>query len=206
MGKVYQRIEGRLRAFIEGQPVFFTASAPLSADGSVNLSPKGRSGTLAVLDERTLAYLDFGGSHAETIAHLRENGRITLMWCAFTGPPTVVRVHGRGEPVFRDDPRWPELLARFPPEADGDGLRAIIVVAAERISDSCGYAVPLMEYQGDRELHRRHFGRKTDEEFAAYCAKKEFNGTSVDGLPALPLPLPPRPEAPGGARRVGTAE
>ncbi|WP_462187593.1 MULTISPECIES: pyridoxamine 5'-phosphate oxidase family protein [unclassified Frankia] len=193
MGKTYERIDGRLRAFIEEQVIFFVASAPLSAQGSVNISPKGRAGTLAVLDERTLAYLDFGGSHAETIAHLRENGRITLMWCAFTGPPTIVRVHGRGEPVFRDDPRFPELLTHFDAEQAGAaGLRAVILVAAERISDSCGYAVPFMDYREERPLHAQYFDRKTDEEFAAYCASKEFNGTSVDGLPALPLPLPAR--------------
>lgn len=193
MGKTYERIDGRLRQFIERQPVFFTATAPLAEDGHVNLSPKGRSGTLVVLDELTLAYLDFGGSGAETIAHLRENGRITLMWCAFTGPPTVVRVHGRGEPVFRDDPRFTELLGRFDPAVDGSGLRAIVLVRAERVSDSCGFAVPLMEFQGDRDLHAEYFGRKTEEEFATYCEGKQYVGTSIDGLPALPLPLPPRP-------------
>ncbi|MFI9270567.1 pyridoxamine 5'-phosphate oxidase family protein [Kitasatospora sp. NPDC052896] len=192
MGKVYERIDGRLRTFIEAQHVFFTATAPLASDGHVNVSPKGRSGTLAILDELTLAYLDFGGSTAETIAHLRENSRITLMWCAFTGPPTVVRVHGRGEPVFRDDPRFAELLAHFDPAADGPGLRAIILVRAERVSDSCGFAVPFLEYREDRPLHAEYFGRKSEEEFAAYCAGKELNGVSVDGLPALPLPLPPR--------------
>ncbi|WP_329567261.1 pyridoxamine 5'-phosphate oxidase family protein [Kitasatospora sp. NBC_01266] len=193
MGKSYDRIDARLRSFIEAQPIFFTATAPRSDDGHVNLSPKGRSGTLAVLDELTLAYLDFGGSHAETIAHLRENGRITLMWCAFTGPPTVLRVHGRGEPVFRDDPRFADLLGHFEPTADGGGLRAIILVRAERISDSCGFAVPYLEYRADRPLHADYFGRKSEPEFAEYCAKKEFVGVSVDGLPALPLPLPPRP-------------
>ncbi|GAB2704216.1 pyridoxamine 5'-phosphate oxidase family protein [Kitasatospora kifunensis] len=193
MGKSYDRIDGRIRTFIEAQPIFFTATAPLSGDGHVNLSPKGRLGTLAVLDELTLAYLDFGGSHAETIAHLRENGRITLMWCAFTGPPTVLRVHGRGEPVFRDDPRFTELLTRFAPEADGAGLRAIVLVRAERISDSCGFAVPFLEYREERPLHADYFGRKSEEEFAEYCAKKDYVGVSVDGLPALPLPLPPRP-------------
>ncbi|MEV6211050.1 pyridoxamine 5'-phosphate oxidase family protein [Kitasatospora sp. NPDC051914] len=192
MGKTYERIDGRLRAFIERQPVFFTATAPLAGDGHVNLSPKGRAGTLVVLDELTLAYLDFGGSTAETIAHLRENGRITLMWCAFDGPPTVVRVHGQGEAVFRDDPRFAGLIGRFPPEADGSGLRAVVVVRAERVSDSCGYAVPFMDYQGDRDLHTRYFDRKTDEEFAAYCKGKDHVGRSIDGLPALPLPLPPR--------------
>ncbi|MFI6286357.1 pyridoxamine 5'-phosphate oxidase family protein [Streptomyces sp. NPDC051018] len=193
MGQRYARIEGRIRAFIEQQPVFFTATAPLAADGHVNLSPKGRRGTLAVIDDRTLAYLDFGGSGAETIAHLREegNGRITLMWCAFTGPPKVLRVHGSGEAVFRDDPRWGNLIGRFE-DADGPGARAIVVVRAHRISDACGFAVPFMDYREERTQHAEHFGRKSDEEFAAYCEKKEHVGVSLDGLPALPLPLPAR--------------
>ncbi|MFK0237216.1 pyridoxamine 5'-phosphate oxidase family protein [Streptomyces vinaceus] len=191
MGKLYARMDGRLRAFIEEQPVFFTATAPLAGDGHVNLSPKGRAGTLVVIDEQTLAYLDFGGSGAETIAHVRENGRITLMWCAFSGPPNIVRIHGEGEAVFRDDPRWGGLIGLFG-AADGPSARAIILVRARRIADVCGYAVPFMEYQGERTLHAEYFGRKSDEEFGAYCEKKEFIGSSLDGLPALPLPLPPR--------------
>jgi hypothetical protein len=183
MGKTYEGITPRLRAFIEEQKVFFTASAPLAGDGHVNLSPKGREGTLAVLGEHTVAYLDFGGSHAETIAHLRENGRITLMWCAFTGPPKVLRVHGRGRPV------WTDYIGHF---ADGPAARAIIVVEAVRVSDSCGFAVPFMDYRSERDQHAQYFGRKTDEEFAAYCASKEYNVASLDGLPGLPLPLPPR--------------
>lgn len=202
MGKRYESITERLREFIEAQPLFFVATAPLAGDGHVNLSPKGRRGTWRVLDERQVAYLDFGGSHAETHAHLRENGRITLMWCAFTGPPTVVRVHGHGEAVYRDDPRFPGLVAGFG-DADAAGLRAVIVVTAELVSDSCGFAVPFMEYVDERPLHADYFGRKSDEEFRAYCENKEFNGQSIDGLPALPLPLPPRPvTAPAaGARR-----
>lgn len=196
MGKLYDRIDGRLRSFIESQKVFFVATAPLAGDGHVNLSPKGRDGSLIVLDDRTLAYLDFGGSHAETIAHLRENGRITLMWCAFSGPPTIVRVHGAGDPVFRDDVRFPRLAASFPGGGDVTELRAIILVRAERISDTCGYAVPLMDYQGERTLHEEYFGRKTEEEFATYCQAKQHNGISIDGLVALPLPLPPRPSTP----------
>ncbi|AUG79483.1 pyridoxamine 5'-phosphate oxidase [Kitasatospora sp. MMS16-BH015] len=192
MGKIHEYIDGRLREFIEAQPVFFAATAPLASDGHVNLSPKGRSGTLVVIDELTLAYLDFGGSTAETIAHLRENGRITLMWCAFTGPPTVVRVHGTGEAVFRDDPRFGELMAHFDPAADGTGLRAVILVRAERVSDSCGFAVPFMDYREDRAMHAEFFDRKGEENFSAYCASKDHVGTSIDGLPALPLPLPPR--------------
>src|SRR5689334_12672050 len=154
MGKIYERIDGRLRTFIEAQPMFFTATAPLAGDGTINLSPKGLRGSFAVLDDLTVAYLDFAGSNAETVAHLRENGRITLMWCAFEGPPNIVRVHGRGEPVFRDDPRWPRLLGHFPGIDPGPhGLRAIVVVRAELIRDTCGYAVPLMTYEADRDLH-----------------------------------------------------
>lgn len=193
MGKTYERIDGRLRTFIEAQPMFFTATAPLAGDGTVNLSPKGLRGCFAVLDEHTVAYLDFAGSNAETIAHLRENGRITLMWCAFDGPPNIVRVHGRGEPVFRDDPRWPDLLSHFAIDPSGHGLRAIIVVRAELIRDTCGYAVPLMAYQGDRDLHERRFAREDDASLSAYFAGKEHVASSIDGLPGLPLPLPPTP-------------
>ncbi|WP_419993516.1 pyridoxamine 5'-phosphate oxidase family protein [Streptomyces boninensis] len=194
MGKTHEAIEGRLRAFIEEQPIFFTATAPLAGDGTVNLSPKGLKGSLVVLDEHTVAYLDFSGSNAETVAHLRENGRITLMWCAFQGPPNIVRVHGRGEPVFRDDPRFPELLGRFTDiDPSGNGLRAIIVVRAELIRDTCGYAVPFMSYDEDRDLHRKFFGRKDDAEVIAYQEKSKWVGTSIDGLPGLPLPMPPTP-------------
>ncbi|MFF7750370.1 pyridoxamine 5'-phosphate oxidase family protein [Streptomyces sp. NPDC007971] len=192
MGKTYERIDGRLRTFIEEQPLFFTATAPLSDEGTINLSPKGLRGSFAVLDAFTLAYLDFAGSNAETIAHLRENGRITLMWCAFQGPPNIVRVHGRGEPVFRDDPRFTDLLARFPGiDPRQHGLRAIIVVRADLVRDSCGYAVPHMAYEEDRTLHGKRFAREDDASLSAYFTRKEHIATSLDGLPALPLPLPP---------------
>ena len=192
MGKTYERIDGRLRTFIEAQPLFFTATAPLSGDGTVNLSPQGLRGSFVILDELTLAYLDFAGSNAETIAHLRENGRITLMWCAFQGPPNIVRVHGRGEPVFRDDPRFADLLSHFPDiDPAQHGLRAIVVVTADVVRDSCGYAVPYMSYDGDRELHAKRFAREDDESLSAYFANKDNIATSLDGLPGLPLPLPP---------------
>jgi hypothetical protein len=193
MGKTYERIDGRLRTFIEEQQLFFTATAPLAGDGRVNVSPKGSAGSFAVLDELTVAYLDLGGSGAETIAHLRENGRITLMWCAFTGPPNIVRVHGRGEPVFRDDPRWDGLLPHFGAQfVKRTDLRAIILVTADRISDTCGYAVPLMDFREERTLHAEYFGRKDEEQFSAYCETKPHVATSLDRLPGLPLPLPPR--------------
>ncbi|MER8016392.1 pyridoxamine 5'-phosphate oxidase family protein [Streptomyces griseoluteus] len=192
MGKTYERIDGKVRRFIEEQPLFFTATAPLAGDGTVNLSPKGLKGSFVVLDELTVAYLDFAGSNAETVAHLRENGRITLMWCAFQGPPNIVRVHGRGEPVFRDDPRFGELLAAFPGiDPAPHGLRAIIVVHAELVRDSCGYAVPRMVYEEDRDSHRRRFAREDDASLSDYFTGKEHIATSIDGLPGLPLPLPP---------------
>lgn len=196
MGKTYERIDGRIRTFIEEQHIFFTATAPLGAEGTVNLSPKGVSGSFAVIDELTVAYLDFAGSNAETVAHLRENGRITLMWCAFQGPPNIVRVHGRGEPVFRDDPRFGALLARFPAVDPGPhGLRAIIVVKAELIRDTCGFAVPFMSYDEDRPLHAHRFAREDDASLSVYFEKKEHVATSIDGLPGLPLPLPAMPRA-----------
>lgn len=192
MGKTHARIDGRLRTFIEAQPVFFTATAPLAGDGTINLSPKGLRGSFVVLDELTVAYLDFAGSAAETVAHLRENGRITLMWCAFDGPPNIVRVHGRGEPVFRDDPRFEELLARFEGiDSTRHGLRAIVVVTAELVRDSCGYGVPFMTYDEDRTLHGQRFAREDDESLSAYFAKRQI-ASSIDGLPGVPLPLPPR--------------
>ncbi|MFI8884746.1 pyridoxamine 5'-phosphate oxidase family protein [Streptomyces sp. NPDC053813] len=194
MGKTYERIDGRIRAFIEEQHIFFTATAPLDGEGTINLSPKGVSGSFAVVDELTVAYLDFAGSNAETVAHLRENSRITLMWCAFQGPPNIVRVHGRGEPVFRDDPRFGGLLAHFPDVDPGlHGLRAIIVVRAELIRDTCGFAVPFMTYDEDRPLHAKLFAREDDDSLSAYFEKKEHIATSIDGLPGLPLPLPAMP-------------
>ncbi|MFD4988724.1 pyridoxamine 5'-phosphate oxidase family protein [Streptomyces sp. NPDC058374] len=209
MGKEYERIDGRLRAFIEAQPVFFTATAPLADDGTVNLSPKGVTGSFAVVDPHTVAYLDFAGSNAETIAHLRENGRITLMWCAFQGPPDIVRVHGRGEPVFRDDPRFEELVALFPGvDPVPHGLRAVIVVHAEKIRDTCGYAVPFMAYESERDLHAKRFAREDDASLDAYFTKKEYIATSMDGLPGLPLPLPPRtsPVAAGSGPERGAGK
>ncbi|MEU1368151.1 pyridoxamine 5'-phosphate oxidase family protein [Streptomyces sp. NPDC005803] len=197
MGKTYARMDGRLRAFIEEQRIFFTATAPLDGEGTVNLSPKGVSGSFTVLDEQRVAYLDFAGSNAETVAHLRENGRITLMWCAFQGPPNIVRVHGRGEPVFRDDPRFPELLGRFEGvDPSSHGLRAIIVVTADLIRDTCGYGVPFMSYDEDRTLHAQRFAREDDASLSAYFAKKEYIASSIDGLPGLPLPLPAMPPSP----------
>jgi hypothetical protein len=182
MGKVYEKIDGRLREFILAQPVFFVATAPSGPDGHVNVSPKGLRGCFGVLSERRVAYLDYTGSGAETIAHLRENGRITLMFCAFDGPPNIVRLYGNGRAVRPGEVGFDELHAGFDGSAER-GLRSVIVVDVDRISDSCGYAVPLMDFVGDRTLLRQWSERKTDEELAEYRATR--NTTSIDGLPAL---------------------
>jgi len=182
VGKIYDSIDGRLRDFLLNQHVFFVATAPSSVDGHVNVSPKGITGTFAVLGPRRVAYLDYTGSGAETIAHLRDNGRITLMFCAFSGPPTIVRLHGRGTVVTPEDPRFGRLREEFQPH-NPHGLRAIIEVEVARISDSCGFSVPLMDYQGDRDLLDRWAARKSEDDLVAYRAEK--NATSIDGLPAL---------------------
>lgn len=180
--KLHESIDQRLREFIDAQPMFFVATAPSGADGHVNVSPKGGRGTLAVLDPLRVAYLDYTGSGAETIAHLRDNGRITLMWCAFAGPPNIVRVHGTGRAVLPTDPDFDGLLAAFD-APEKHGLRAVIEVTADRVSDSCGFQVPLMEHVGDRDLLTRWAERKSESDLDEYRARK--NARSIDGLPAL---------------------
>ena len=149
MGKVYDGIDARLQEFIAAQSVFFVATAPLAGDGRVNVSPKGVAGTFAVLDEHTVAYLDITASGAETIAHLRENGRITLMFCSFDRSPKVLRLHGRGRVVTVYDAGWAEASRPF---GRTNTARAVIVVDVERVSDSCGYGVPLADAMTEREL------------------------------------------------------
>ena len=180
MGRVLTEIDGKLRSFIEQQPVYFVATAPLAASGHVNLSPKGGAGTLVVVDPHTVAYLDLTASGAETIAHLRENGRITVMLCAFSGRPSIVRLHGRGRVVAAPDGDFEEWRARFPAHP---GARAVIVVDVQRVSDSCGFAVPLMDLVGERDLLDRANERKGEDGLAAYRAAK--NRVSIDGLPAV---------------------
>ncbi|MFC4020315.1 pyridoxamine 5'-phosphate oxidase family protein [Micromonospora sp. GCM10011542] len=183
MGKVYPEIDGRLRAFIAEQPVFFVATAPSGADGHVNVSPKGMRGTFVILGPHRVAYLDYHGSGAETIAHLRDNGRITLMFCSFAGPPKVLRLHGRGSSVAVTEDAFADRLAEFPEPPDPHAVRAVITVEVERVSDSCGYAVPLMDYQGERDLLLTSHSRRSAEDLVAYRATK--NAASIDGLPVF---------------------
>lgn len=178
--KIHDRVEGRLRSFVDAQRVFFVATAPLSGDGHVNLSPRGIVGTFGMLDDRTFAWVDGTGSGSETIAHLRENGRITVMFCAFEGAPNIVRFHGRGRVVSLYDEEYDALASRFD---DLPGARAVVVVDIERISDSCGFGVPLMEYAGERVLLQSYFERRGAVGAADYRRRK--NRTSIDGLPAF---------------------
>ncbi len=179
MGKVYEQLEGAVAEFVTRQPMFFVATAPLSPDGLVNVSPKGLD-TFAIVDPTTVAYLDLTGSGAETIAHVRENGRITIMFCAFEGPPRIVRIHGTGRVVESTDAEFAAAAARFP---DFPAARAVIEVAVRRIADSCGYAVPRMDFVGQRDTLHTWAGNRSEAELAAYRATK--NATSLDGLPAL---------------------
>ena len=168
MGKVHADIDEKLAAWIGRQRLFFVATAP-SQGGHVNLSPKGPIGSLRVVDEHTVEYVDHVGSGAETVAHLRENGRICVMLCDFEGPPRIVRLHGRGEVVPADDV--------------ADGIRGSIRVHVERISDSCGYGVPLMEYVGERPQRDAWLASKGADGLREYVAEK--NAMSIDGLPAV---------------------
>jgi hypothetical protein len=190
MGNVYDGIDAALAGWIEAQPVFFVATAPLAADGLVNLSPKGTVGTFRVLDEHTFAYLDVLGSGVETQAHIRENGRVCVMLCAFDGKPNIVRLHGTGRSVLVDEPGFDELLERFG-EAGRERrryLRGVIVVDVARVSDSCGYAVPRMALVEERETLDKVLQSRDDEYIARY--KVERNAASLDGLPGLPIASP----------------
>jgi hypothetical protein len=182
MGRTYDGIDERLARWIESQPVFFVATAPLATDGHVNCSPKGNRQELRVVGSRRVAYVDQTGSGIETIAHLRENGRIILMFCAFEGPPRIVRVHGGGRAVLRGEPDFAELAGWFP-RPMGVGVRSIIVTEAERISDSCGYGVPLMPFGGHRPTMDEWAERKGRDGISTYWVDK--NTASLDGLPGV---------------------
>jgi hypothetical protein len=187
MGKTYAGLDKRLTKFIVSQDVFFVATAPSGPGGHVNVSPKGYGDTFAVLGPTRFAYLDLTGSGAETIAHLRQNGRITIMFCSFGDAPKILRIYGTGRPVLPADRDWPALIGHFRrnEEAGPDrgDHRAIIVIEAERIADSCGYAVPVMGPARERDVLTRWADGKGPEQLAVYRA--EHNAASIDGLPAL---------------------
>jgi hypothetical protein len=186
VGKVHAAIDDKLRGFVEAQRLFFVGSAPLSGDGHVNVSPKGAADRcFRVLGSHSVAYLDLTGSGSETVAHLRENGRIVVMFCAFDGPPRIVRFHGRGEAIVAADPRFEAALEPFLPldELTELGRRAVIHVEVERISDSCGYVVPRYDYVEERDTMNRWLENRGRDGVEAYHAER--NATSLDGLPSV---------------------
>jgi len=195
MAKLYDEIDERMSRWIAGQAMFFVGTAPLQADGHVNVSPKGPIGSLRVLGPREVAYLDIAGSGAETIAHLRENGRIVVMLCAFEGPPRIVRLHGEGFVVLPGEPGFASLIERaaFDEPSIPEARRAIVRVAVARVADSCGYGVPLMSLEG----HRPHATLSAEKKLrvggpgAIEASIAERNAVSIDGLPAVERPRAP---------------
>ncbi len=182
MGKTFDVIDENLTTWLMSQPVFFVATAPLSGEGSVNCSPKGNRDEFAVLGPRSVAYLDQTGSGVETIAHLRENGRIVLMFCAFEGPPRIVRLHGAGRTVCVGSGEFAQLAQCFP-GAKSVGVRSIIVVDVARIADSCGYGVPFMSFQEHRPTMDQWSSRKGPDGIHDYWVEK--NQASIDDLRGL---------------------
>jgi hypothetical protein len=190
MAHTYAEIDERLAGWIARQSLFFVGTAPSGDDGHVNVSPKGPIGSLRVLGPHTVAYLDIVGSGAETIAHLRQNGRIVVMLCAFDGPPRIVRLHGEGEVLYPSDQEFAELLALgFHEPAAPEARRALIRVHVTRVGDSCGYGVPLMAYEGERP----HSDLSTAKRLRVHGqdALRDYqaahNRHSLDGLPAVDL-------------------
>lgn len=179
MAKELDSISEELASWVNRQHLFFVATAPLTGEGMVNCSPKGLD-TFAILGPHRVAYLDLTGSGAETIAHIRENGRVTLMFCAFDGPPKIVRFQGKGSVVTPQDEAFEQLISHFPPIA---GIRAIVVVEVKRTSTSCGFGVPLYRYEGERTQMVDFANAKGPAGMADY--QKKYNTTSLDGLPAL---------------------
>mgnify|MGYP001057410730 CR=1 FL=1 len=181
MGKAYQEIDASIARFIQRQKLFFVATAPLAGDGLVNCSPKGLD-SLRILDSKTLVYADVGGSGVETVAHIRENGRIVLMFCALEGPPKIFRFYGTGTAIEPGDPAFEALAAPFDTLPT---VRNLVRIDVALIRDACGYGVPLYEYRGERDSLSNWVSAKTDEELAQY--RKDNNRQSLDGLPGLRL-------------------
>jgi len=182
MGKEYTEIDARLQTWMARQKIFFVATAPLAAEGLVNCSPKGLD-SLRVLGPRRLAYVDVGGSGIETVAHLKENGRIVIMLCAFEGPPKILRLYGRGRVIEPHAADFADRVAEFPQQP---AVRNLVEVTVTRIIDSCGYGVPLYDFRADRDSFRNYHADKSAEFIADYRRAK--NATSLDGLPGLDLP------------------
>nr|AIA13340.1 Pyridoxamine 5'-phosphate oxidase [uncultured bacterium]AIA13499.1 Pyridoxamine 5'-phosphate oxidase [uncultured bacterium] len=182
MGKRFEVITPELAEWIKEQKMFFVATAPLDANGHINCSPKGLD-SFRIINETTVAYQDITGSGIETISHLRENKRIVIMFCAFEGPPKIVRLHGSGEVILTEDIEFTNFSELFPPH---QGVRALIKILLDRITDSCGFGVPLYDFRKDRDQMEKWALAKGAEGLVDY--RKEKNSSSIDGLSGLPQP------------------
>jgi hypothetical protein len=190
VGRIFATIDDTLRQWLTKQPMFFVATAPNGPEGRVNVSPKGGKGVFRVLGPNRVAYVDLVGSGVETVAHLRENGRIALMFCAFNGPPKIVRLHGQGRAIPEDDPEYAALLPEFALPGEHVPLaRGMVMVDVTRIADSCGFGVPRMELAAERDQLLRwsegQQGKHGDGWKARYMGAN--NVTSIDGLPGYDL-------------------
>lgn len=174
--KRHEQLDDRLITWISQQNLFFVASAPLASSGHVNLSPRGYD-SFRVLDNHTVAWLDLTGSGNETSAHIQENGRLTVMFCAFEGEPLILRLYGQGEVILPHTESWQQLLPRFTPLP---GARQIIRLRLERIQTSCGFGVPLMQTVEDRPRLMDWATKKGPQGLHSYREKN--NQTSIDGL------------------------
>src|SRR3954463_4258325 len=188
MAKLFDEIDDSIRAFIEAQTMFFVATAPSGDDGHVNVSPKGGTNLFRVTGPLGFAYVDLMGSGIETIAHLRENGRIAVMFCAFEGGPKIVRLHGTGTPVQQGESGFPAALAAFDiTDEQRHAVRSVIEVEVTRVADSCGFVVPKMSYEGERDQLFRFADNRLRKEgpdaVAAYVSAN--NAESIDGLTGL---------------------
>ncbi|PHR56654.1 MAG: pyridoxamine 5'-phosphate oxidase [Robiginitomaculum sp.] len=182
MGKIHEKLDDKLTAFIKAQKMFFVATAPMLSDGHVNMSPKGYD-SFSIIDPRTVAYLDLGGSGIETLAHIKDNGRITIMFCAFEGRANILRLYGQGEAISFDDENYAELLALFPSHTHA---RSIIKINITRIQDSCGWGVPFYEFKGERDQLKRYIENKDVKDWQQ--SRYDGNFESIDGLEGLIKP------------------
>ena len=199
--KLHDTITDEFKTWIEKQHVFFVATAPLSGNGHVNLSPKGYDAMLRVMDEKTVCYMDMGGSGNETSAHIAEpgNGRITIMLCAFEGGPRILRLYGRGQVILPEDPLYQKMISQYYPNHDNQpGRRQIIINHVERIQTSCGYGVPFMDFRENRKTLVNYYENKGHDGSLEYLRKCER--VSIDGLPT---PLGAYFNQQDGGKKVG---
>lgn len=199
MGREYAEIDGPMRAWVEAQRVFFVSTAPRADDGRINCSPKGLD-SLRILGPRQLAYGDTGGSGIETVAHLKENGRIVIMLCAFEGAPKILRFYGRGRVLEPRDEGFVALARHF---SHLPALRNVVVIDVQCIRDACGYGVPKYSFVGERDTLHRWIASKSDDEMEEYRRKR--NEVSLDGLPGLDLEAPRTPGGQNGGQKNGSS-